>query len=483
MDKIITIKQSEELDKKSGIAFIELMENAGKAVFEEIKSQYKKCRVVVLCGIGNNGGDGYVIARHLQKAKYDVTVFLNDLPTSKDAKVMYEKWNAIGGKSFNFKYVEGQNFAGVDLIIDAMFGSGLNKDIHGEYRRIIELVNNLDIPIISVDLPTGINGDTGKIMGVCIKANSTITFTLPKIAHIITPSNEYCGELKVANIGIPQSVVDGLNIRTFINSPTLWKEQLPKIKIDENKYTRGLVLINSGEMYGATILASKAAKKVGAGIIYIACDNNNHNLLAFHTISDVLKKANTIDEFEEIVKDKKAKCILLGSGNGRTEFLKKKIFIALKYTNKILFDADAISLFEDDEKGIELLFSSIKSNCIFTPHLGEFKRMFNYDENNKTGSVLEAAKKSKSVVMLKGHDTIIASPSGEVVINTHSSSYLSIAGAGDVLSGIIASLVAQGMEEFKAVCCATWIHGDASLRLNKIFTIEELIDNLNLEIE
>ncbi len=483
MDRIITIKQAEELDKKSGIAFIELMENAGRAVFEEIKTRYKKCKVVVLCGIGNNGGDGYVIARYLQKAKYDVTVFLNDLPASKDAKIMYEKWNEIGGKSFNFKYVERENFAGVDLIIDAMFGSGLNRDIQGEYRRIVELVNSPNIPIVSVDLPTGINGDTGKIMGACIKANLTVTFTLPKIAHIITPSNEYCGELKIVDIGIPQSAVDELNIRTFINSPVLWKEQLPKIKTDDNKYTRGLLLINSGEMYGATILASKAAKKVGAGIVYIACDNNNYNLLASHTISDVLKKTNTIGDFEDLVKDKKLKFILLGSGNGRTEFLKEKIFTALKYTNKILFDADAISLFEDDEKGKELLFSSIKSNCIFTPHLGEFKRMFNYNENDKIGSVIEAARKSKSVVMLKGHDTIIASPSGEVVISTHSSPYLSIAGAGDVLSGIISGLVAQGMEEFKAVCCAAWIHGDASLRLNKIFTIKELIDSLSLEIE
>ena len=233
-------------------------------------------------------------------------------------------------------------------------------------------------------------------------------------------------------------------------------------------------------MYGATILASKACKKAGAGIVYIACDNNNYNIIASHTISDVLKKANTINEFEELVKDKKIKCILLGSGNGRTKILKEKIFTALKYTNKIIFDADAISIFENDEKGKELLFNSIKSNCIFTPHLGEFKRIFDYDENDKIGSVVKSAQKSKSIVILKGHDTIIASPSGKVVINTHSSPYLSIAGAGDVLSGIIAGLVSRGMEEFKAVCYAVWAHGDASLKLNKIFTIEELIDNLSL---
>ncbi len=480
MDRIITIKQAEELDKKSGIPFIELTENAGRAVFEEIKSKYKKCKVAVLCGVGNNGGDGYVIARYLKRANYDVVVFLNDLPKSKDAKVMYEKWNEIGGKSFNFKYVEKENFAGINLIIDAMFGSGLNKDIDGEYKKITELVNSLNIPIVSVDLPTGINGDTGKIMGVCVKANLTITFTLPKIAHIITPSNKYCGEVKVVDIGIPQKAVETLNIRTFINSPTIWKDYIPEIKIDDNKYTRGLVLINSGEMYGATILASKACKKAGAGIVYIACDDNNYNIIASHTISDVLKKANTINEFEKLVKDKKIKCILLGSGNGRTKILKEKIFTALKYTNKIIFDADAISIFENDKKGKELLFNSIKSNCIFTPHLGEFKRIFDYDENDKIGSVVKSAQKSKSIVILKGHDTIIASPSGKVVINTHSSPYLSIAGAGDVLSGIIAGLVSRGMEEFKAVCYAVWAHGDASLKLNKIFTIEELIDNLSL---
>ena len=481
MNKILTVKQTRMLDKLSKVPFVELMENAGKAIFEEIKSQYKKCKVVILCGTGNNGGDGYVLARYLKESGYDVLVFLNSIPTSKEAKEMYEKWDEIDGKSFNFKYVDYENFAGVDLIIDAMFGTGLNGEVNGEYKRIIDLINGMLIPVISIDLPSGINADTGEILGTAIKADKTITFMLPKIAHIVFPSIEYCGDIKIVDIGIPEEIIEKMNVRITLNSPELWKHSIPKILASDNKYTRGLVVINSGEMYGSTILASKGCKKAGAGITIIICDENNYNAIASHTISDVLKKANKIKEYEDILREYPQKTILIGSGNGKTEILKEKIFASLKFGDKVIFDADAISIFENDEKAKQYLFSSIRSMCVFTPHLAEFKRLFDYDENDKVGSVVRASEKSKSIVMLKGYDTIIASPSGEVVINNHSSPYLSIAGSGDVLAGLIAGLISRGMDEFKAVCYAVWAHGDASLRLNKIFTIEELIENINID--
>lgn len=482
MNKIITIKQSQELDKNSGFSMSDLTEFAGKGIFNEIKRNYKKSKVVVVCGTGNNGADGYTVARYLLNANWDVFVLLNEIPTSENAKEAYDKWNRIGGKSINFKYVEKDTFANCDIIVDAIFGSGLNKKISGEYKRIIELINSLDIPVISIDIPTGINGDTGEISNVAIKATETISFTLPKVAHVILPASQYCGQVKIIDIKITDEEISKLNIRTFINTPEIWKDNIPQVKVDENKYTRGSVLINSGDMYGASILASKSAKKVGAGIVFITCDKNNYNQISYHTISDILKKADTIEEFEQILKNTKINGILLGSGNGKTSFLKEKIFSTLKYANcPIIFDADAISLFEDDKDSLEKLFASIKTSCIFTPHLGEFKRMFDYKENDKIGSVKKASEKSKSIIVLKGHDTIIASPSGEVVINTHSSRNLSIAGSGDVLSGIITGLISRGMDEFKAVCCATWIHGDASLKLNKIFLIEELIDMIDIE--
>lgn len=482
MNKIITIEQSNELDKNSVLSIEKLIENVGKGVFNEIKKNYKKSKVIVVCGIGNNGADGYTIARYLLNANWDVTVLLNDIPYSESAQEAYNKWNRIGGKSINFKYVEKDTFAGCNIIIDAIFGSGLNKKIEGEYKRVIELVNSLNIPIISIDVPSGINADTGEISNVFIKATETISFTLPKIAHVIMPACQYCGNINIINIGITEEEISKLNIRTFINSPEIWKNNIPQIKIDENKYTRGVVLINSGEMYGASILAARAARKVGAGMVFIACDNNNYNALSSHTISDILKKINTIYEFENFLKNKQINGILLGVGNGRDDFLMEKIFSTIKYSNcPIVFDADAISIFEDDKVRLEELFKKIKTNCIFTPHLGEFKRIFEYKENDKIGSVKKAAEKSKSIIILKGHDTIIASPSGEVVINTHSSQHLSIAGAGDVLSGIITSLVSRGMNEFKAACCAVWIHGEASIKLNKIFLIEELINELDIK--
>lgn len=481
MEKVITIKQIKELEEFSNISTTDLIEKAGQNIFEKIKKEYKKCKVIVACGPGKNGADGYVVARQLLNANWDVSVILKDIPTNEDAKKIYERWNRIGGKSINFKYVDKDTFNGCELIIDAMFGSGLNKKIVGEYKRIIELINYLKISTISIDVPSGINADTGAIYGIAVKANETISFILPKIAHVITPSNEYCGKLTLINIGISNEEINKLNIRTFINSPEIWKSNLPTINIYDNKYTRGVVLINSGEMYGASILASKAARKVGAGMIYISCDNNNYNIVANHTISDVLKINNTINEFNEIVKSDKIDSIVMGCGNGKTQMLKEKIFSALKYAKcPIIFDADAISVFENDKNSIEKLFKSIKRTCIFTPHLGEFKKLFAYDENDKISSVQKAAQVSKSVVILKGYDTIIASPTGEVVINTHASPYLSIAGSGDVLSGIISSLIAQGMDEFKAVCCAVWLHGDVSLKLNKIFLIEEFIENLNI---
>lgn len=480
MNKILTTKQFKTVKELSDKPFVELIEQAGKSIFKEISLQYQKCKVVVLCGIGDNGGDGYAVARYLQENGYDVLVFLNDIPKSLATREMYKKWNDIGGKSINFKYVNIENFAGVDLIIDAMFGSGLNREITGEYKRIIDMVNDLQIQIVSIDLPSGINGDTGEIMGTAIKANQTITFMLLKIAHVIYPSIEYCGNVKIVDIGISQDIIDKMNARITINSPELWKDGIPQLHMGDNKYTRGLTIINSGEMYGASILASKGAKKAGTGIVYITCNDNNYNIVASHTFSDVLKKANSIDEFEELLKDKNNKTILLGCGNGKNDFLKEKIFSSLKYCDKIIFDADAISVFENDNEEKERFFSSIKSMYVFTPHLNEFKKMFKYDENDKIGSVIKAAQQTKSIIVLKGYDTIIASPTGDVVVNNHSSPYLSIAGSGDVLSGLIAGLISRGMEEFKACCCAVWLHGDTSLKINKIFTIEEFLDKIDI---
>lgn len=482
MNKIILTKEIQELEKKSKFSTLELIEKVGKGIFDIIKKNYKKTKVIVICGPGKNGADGYAVAKQLLNANWDVSVILQDIPTNNDAKEMYDSWNRIGGKSINFKYVDKDTFNGCDLIIDAIFGSGLNKKITGEYKRIIELINFLKISIVSIDVPSGIKADTGEVCGIAVKATETISFIMPKIAHVITPSNEYCGKLTIINIGITDEEISKINIRNFINSPELWQNNLPKLDINDNKYTRGVVLINSGEMYGATILASKSARKVGAGMVYISCDNNNYNTIANHTISDILKRNNTIDEFNDIIKDDKINSILLGCGNGKTQILKDKIFSALKYAKcPIIFDADAISIFENDKDSKETLFKAINRTCIFTPHIAEFKRLFEYNENDKVGSVKKASEKSKSIVILKGYDTIIASPTGEVVINNHSSPYLSIAGSGDVLSGIIASLVAQGMDEFKAVCCAVWLHGDTSLKLNKIFLIEELIESLNFD--
>lgn len=481
MDKILTIKQINNLEETAKISFVQLMENAGKAVFNEIKKTYGKCKVVVLCGPGNNGGDGYAVAVYMLSEGWDVKVFLNDVPNCCEYKVMYDKWNKIGGKSLNFKYVESDAFAGVDLIVDAMFGTGINKNITGEYKKMIGLVNSMRIPVVSIDLPSGINGDSGKIMGVTIKANETITFTALKLAHVIMPSKEYCGKINVIDIGILAEDIEKLDIKIKQNSPSLWKDFIPKVKIDDDKYSRGMVLINSGEMHGATILASRGAEKVGVGIVYIACDNDNYKSLACHAISEVLKKANNIKEYEDLLRDGKTKVVLLGPGNGKTETLKEKIFSTLKFGDKVVFDADAISVFENDKNGAEALFKKTSSKCVFTPHVGEFEKLFDYDQNDKISSVLDAAKKSKSVVMLKGYDTIIASPSGEVVINTNASPYLSIAGSGDVLSGMIAGLISRGMDEFKATCCAVWLHGEASLKIGRIFNIRELIDSVSLD--
>lgn len=482
MNKIILTKEIQELEKKSKFSTIELIEKVGKGIFDIIKKNYKKTKVIVVCGPGKNGADGYAVARQLLNANWDVSVILQDIPKGEDSKEIYENWNRIGGKSINFKYVDKDTFNGCDLIVDAIFGSGLNKKITGEYKRIIELINFLQIPIISIDVPSGIKADTGEVCGIAVKATETISFIMPKIAHIITPSNEYCGKLNIIDIGITEEEISKINIRHFINSPELWKNNLPKLNIKNNKYTRGVVLINSGDMYGATILASKSARKVGAGMVYISCDSHNYNIIANHTISDILKINNTINEFNDIIKNDKINSILLGCGNGRTQILKDKIFSVLKYAKcPVIFDADAISIFENDKEGKEQLFEAINRTCIFTPHIAEFKRLFEYNENDKVGSVKKAAEKSKSIIILKGYDTIIASPTGEVVINNHASPYLSIAGSGDVLSGIIVSLIAQGMEEFKAVCCAVWLHGNASLKLNKIFLIEELIDALNFD--
>ncbi len=436
------------------------MEAAGAGVAAAILDRFGPCTVAVLCGPGNNGGDGFVIARHLKAAGAPVRLaLLGDAAALKgDAAIMAGRWDG------DTEPLGEAVLDGAEIVVDAIFGAGLARDIDGAVRQVLEAAAARGLPSVAVDVPSGVHGDTGQVMGYALPAALTVTFFRAKPGHLLMPGRALRGDLKVVDIGIPESVLDATAWR---NGPERWLPSWPGPRQDGHKYSRGHVVVAAGGFGkgGAARLAARGALRIGAGLVTVAAPRD---ALAEHAgnLDAIMLEGGFIDAIE----DARRNAVVIGPGNGVTGQTRANVLHALKAKKAAVLDADALTVFADARP---LLMEALHPNCVLTPHEGEFGRLFEV-EGGKLERARAAAAQCGAVVLLKGADTVIAAPDGRAIINDNAPPDLATAGAGDVLAGFIGGLLGQGLPPFEAAAAGAWIHGDAATRFGPGLIAEDL---------
>lgn len=454
---LLTVGQMGEADRltvASGISEIALMENAGHAVAQAIMQRWTPRSVIVLCGPGSNGGDGFVVARRLAAADWPVSVAL--------LGPVDQLWGAAAHHASLWREpiesLTPDSLDGAELVIDAIFGAGLNCPLEGIAAKTLSAAAERKLTIVAVDVPSGLMGDTGENLGG-VAAALTVTCFRKKPGHLLQPGRALCGELIVADIGTPAFVFEEIKVDVFENGPTLWNALLPQLKDDDNKYDRGHALLVGGyPAMGAARMAARAAARSGAGLTTIAVPENALPTYAATLTSIMVTPLVVLDDLEKLLADKRYSALLIGPGAGTGPTTRAYVLAMLKTARHTVLDADALSIFRDDPTE---LFGAICGPCVLTPHEGEFARLFDVGSDKLTRA-RAAARTSGAIIVLKGSDTVIVAPDGRAIVNSNAPSTLATAGAGDVLSGIIVGLLAQGMDPFMAAAAAVWLHGAAA---------------------
>ena len=470
---------SEEMKKFEKINFqkktsYSFMEKAGHEIFQFIEDKFKKKQsIIVLCGPGNNGGDGFVIAKHLMDRGYKIKVYIFKGKNNYrgDAYRAFKNFQGIT-KKINFFKLEKKA-----LIVDSLFGIGLKRNIKGRLKKIFELINKSNNLVVSVDIPSGVSSNTGKILGSAIKADFTVTFHRKKVGHVIGSGKEFSGKIKVVDIGFAHKK---MKTRCLENSPNLWIKYFPWKKTSDHKYSRGRVVVHGGqkEFTGATILSTQAALRTGVGSAKIICSKDTLQIYTLKFPSALKTEINDIYRLEKFLKKEKITSVLIGPGSGSNNKVKEITKLILKKIKYVVLDADALTCFKGDLKS---LYSLLDKNKIITPHLGEFHKIFPKIKNNLNNidKAISAVKLIKSNIILKGPSTIIACYNKKIAINDHASSELAVIGSGDVLSGMIVSLLGEKkMNPFLAGCAATWLHGDIAKNHGKGLIAEDLVQGI-----
>lgn len=453
-----------------GISGDSLMEAAGTAVARAVLDRWSRRQTVVLCGPGNNGGDGFVAARHLADAGWPVTLaLLGERGALKgDAARNAERWTRP------VFALEPGFIAGAELVVDAIFGAGLARPVTGAARATIDAVGSGGVPTVSVDMPSGIDGDTGEVRGAAVRADITVTFFRRKPGHLMLPGRQHCGEVVVADIGIPESVLDDIEPRTSLNCPPLWLRNFPWPAETGHKYARGHAVVSGGTMTGAARLAARGALRCGAGLVSIACAPALAAVFASDRPSIIVRACPDDAAFTDLVSQPKVTSTLVGPGNGVTDQTKARTLAALGTGKSCVLDADALTVFEQERRH---LFRAISGPCVMTPHEGEFMRLFDIG-GDRLSRALSAAKDSGAHILLKGPNTVVAGPDGRASINENAPPELATAGSGDVLAGFVLALLAQGMPAFEAASAAVWLHGAAATDFGPGLVAEDLPDRL-----
>jgi len=461
LSQLLSPQEMAEADRMAGHGPA-LMEAAGRAVAMAIRKRFRPCRTVVLAGPGNNGGDGYVVARLLEQAGWDVAVAAIAPPRAgSDAALAAARWRGP------MRAIEAVGRAG--LVVDAVFGAGLARDFDG---AAAEALRGCGVPIVAVDVPSGVDGGTGAVRGFAAQAALTVTFFRAKPGHLLLPGRDLCGELVLADIGLPPAVLDSIQPRTFANGPGLWT--LPRPGAASHKHSRGHVTVISGrEMTGAALLAARSARRAGAGLVTLACaDAASATLHRLAEPGALVMEADGVPALvEAILADPRRDTILAGPGLPPDEATRDLAARFLAAGRQLVADAGALTAFAGQAEGL-------RGAAILTPHAAEFVRLFGPPGEDRLAAARAAARRIDGVVLLKGSDTVIAAPDGRAAINHNAPPSLATGGTGDVLAGLAASLLAQGMPAFEAACAAAWIHGEAAARLGGMILAEDLCSSI-----
>ncbi len=483
--EVLTTAEMERADRltiAAGTPGFALMMSAGQAVAEAAMELVEEGSILVVAGRGNNGGDGFVAAAELAARGREVSVIL----LCERDSLQGDAASAARGWKHPVLPFNPQAIGKPALIIDALFGAGLNRPVKGDPYEMIEAINANGAPVLSVDLPSGINGTSGVVMGVAIRATETVTFFRKKPAHLLLPGRIHCGVVRVADIGIDAPVLDEIAPRTFENLPQLWHGAFPVPRIDGHKYARGHAIVMSGDLAttGAARMSARAALRAGAGLVTVASPRDALAVNASALTAVMVQATDTVVEFAELLHDKRLNACVIGPGAGVGERTCDFVLTALSAKRHLVLDADALTSFAGAP---DRLFEAIKSEpdpqLVLTPHEGEFPRLFSDISNkhplrSKLERVRAAAERSGAVVLLKGPDTVVASPDGRAAIAANAPPWLATAGAGDVLAGVVAGMLAQGAPAFEAACIGAWMHGEAAREAGPGLIAEDLSETL-----
>jgi hydroxyethylthiazole kinase-like uncharacterized protein yjeF len=486
MIELLTTAEMAEADRLTiagGTPGIDLMENAGRAVADAVSAVLQGRRVVIVAGPGNNGGDGFVAARHLAERGYSVRVsFVGDRRQLKgDALLAAERWSGP------VEAASPVSLTDCDIVVDALFGAGLDRAVEGLPAAMIKAMNAAGVPVIAVDLPSGVNGTTGAVMGIAVKASHTVSFFRRKVGHLLLPGRLHCGSVDAADIGISDRVLERIKPLTFANRPRLWGHLFPMPAEGGHKYSRGHAVVVSGGISttGAARLAARGALRAGAGLVTIASPREALSVNAASSLAVMVRPVDGAAELAEFLTDRRRNAVVLGPGGGVGQAMRDLVQAALAIPAAVVLDADALTSFAETPAALaSAIAKRAGRDLVMTPHEDEFSRLFKevYDNSNvhaKLEKTRLAARTSGAVVLLKGADTVVAAPDGRASIADNAPPTLATAGSGDVLSGIIAGLLAQGMPAFEAASAAVWLHGEAAAEFGPGLISEDLPEALS----
>jgi len=454
------MSEADSLSISAGVSGESLMERAGAAVASVVRRRWPGGSIVVLTGPGNNGGDGWVAARLLRDLGFRVAVAVagDRGSLSGDAKKSADKFEG------EVLPAQPDSFVSAGLIVDALYGAGFRPPLPPTASALVEAVNRSSGVVISVDLPSGVDGETGQIDELAVEAEETVTFFRLKTGHKLLPARANCGAITLAQIGIDDGVLDTIAPRAFRNLVDLWIADFPAPSEDAHKYHRGHTLVLSGRSAttGASRLAAMAALRAGSGLVSIASPPDAMLVNSSHLTAIMLRRMTGHDGLATLLEDRRFNAAVLGPGLGISEDTARLVETALRARRQIVLDADALTSFADEP---DRLFQAIArgGTTVLTPHVGEFGRLFpDILQGSKLSRARAAASRSGAVVLLKGADTVIAAPDGWASVNENAPPTLATAGSGDVLAGIVGGLLAQGMVAQAAAAAAAWIHGRAA---------------------
>jgi ADP-dependent NAD(P)H-hydrate dehydratase / NAD(P)H-hydrate epimerase len=506
--ELLSVPEMGEADRLAiagGQTGLQLMERAGRAVAAEaMRLLGSPAAVFVACGPGNNGGDGFVAARILRQQGYRVRLGLLGTTAALhgDAAAMAMRWGEAPETLTETLTSDRIGGAG-DLIIDALFGAGLSRPLDGAAAQIVAAINGSGKTVLAVDVPSGLNGSTGSLEGASIVATRTVTFFRLKPGHVLLPGRELCGEVRLADIGIPETTLATIAPRTFLNRPALWGAAFPRARATGHKYQRGHTVVVSGpaESTGAARLGARAALRIGSGLVTLVGSAAATAINATHATSVMVKALASDAELADFLSDARRNAVLIGPGTGVGRATAASVLSVLATPAAVVLDADALTSFAVDAEDGEVravgfgfvvrdreppparqaLFAALRARrapVVLTPHDGEFKRLFGELPGSKLDRARAAAELSGAVVISKGADTVVAAPDGRAAINDNAPPWLATAGAGDVLAGFVGGLMAQRMAAFEAACAAVWLHGAAAAAFGPGLIAEDLPESL-----